>query len=161
MVYSECERDAQHALVANHPHLQSGVAIDGSDQRDKAVGGEVNMVNPLAGLAKDIGKDQIDQLAVREQALTLLTWQSAKKTIRRGNTLRSWQGTLLERWENQLGCRLFGRHAELSISSNRADDTVQRAFSLPSVPKLDARHHRFRILTSVRASHASMTHPFA
>src|SRR3954451_9061677 len=65
----EREGTAQHSFIADHSHLESRVAIDGRDQRDRALGRKVNMLNALTGPAENLGKYQIDRLAAREQSL--------------------------------------------------------------------------------------------
>jgi hypothetical protein len=71
--YPEHQRDPQHAFVAHEADFETAVAIDRSDQRDEAVGGEEDMANGLAGLAEHLGKAQLDLLATCQQMLTILT----------------------------------------------------------------------------------------
>jgi hypothetical protein len=64
------------------------VAIDRSYQRDQAIGGEVNVPNTIARHAENIGEDQVDRLAVREQMLKVLVRQGGEQTVCRGTAFR-------------------------------------------------------------------------
>src|SRR5256885_12090758 len=68
--YAEHQRDPQNAFVAES-HLEAGAAVDRSDQRDKAVGGEQDMANMLPGPAQHIAKAQLNLLAACQQMLTI------------------------------------------------------------------------------------------
>src|SRR5256884_9174069 len=69
--YAEHQRDPQHAFVADESHLEAGAAVDRSDQRDKAVGGEQDMANMLPGPAQHIANAQLNLPAAGQQMLTI------------------------------------------------------------------------------------------
>jgi hypothetical protein len=48
--------DPEHAFIADHTHLQSSVTIHRRDQRNEAVSGEVNVMDLLPALTKNVGK---------------------------------------------------------------------------------------------------------
>jgi len=74
------QANSEHAFTADHPYFQ-GVAIHRSYQRDQASGGEVNVPNTIAPHAENIGEDQLDRLAVREQMLKILVRQGGEQTV--------------------------------------------------------------------------------
>src|ERR1700734_4154673 len=71
-VHAQHQRDPEHTFVADEADFEIGLAIDRSDQRDEASGGEVHVANGLTRLVEHLAKVELNRLATRQQMSPIL-----------------------------------------------------------------------------------------
>ena len=69
------ELGAQHALTPHHPDLEHRLALDGRDQRNKALLGKIHMARWLARLTQHGAKLQLHGGRAGEQSLPVAAGQ--------------------------------------------------------------------------------------
>jgi hypothetical protein len=87
-VYAQHQRDPQHTLIAHETDFEPGVAIDRSNQGDKAVRGEEDVADAIVWRVKHLGKQEINLLAACKQMLTILAGQGGEQKICSGGPRR-------------------------------------------------------------------------
>jgi len=78
---TENRRMSAHAFIANHAHLQSGMAINRCQHRDETLGRKIYVADALPFVMQDAAQNQFDRGAIGEDTITFLGGQSREQTI--------------------------------------------------------------------------------